>query len=548
MNITQSDIQSNKNYENLLSLMREYNNLVVQAPEGYKKSLMLMSAIRETINFSNNEIAIISCKSYEQLKEKQHTLMTIFGYTDKEVPIIGLSDNYSEYFTNKKVFNEIYKETKIVLMTQAGINQCNHLWSIKYEQIDRKGFGEYKKFIKLIFIDEFDCSMGVIPSLSYAWERHIRENYEDSPERITKSHFKDWIKTNYSPMDYRKIVDCSKDDFSKFFRSYWLESAERENIKVVVATSELLPTRLLTILGFSEFRMDYSENKVELLSHKINVRESAAVVSPLFDRLNSKCLWGIFGFDTIITDRCKPLGGTELNIRSHMTAKGSNEYIGNKKLLTIVSNIPDFAIQEVHDSFQYFTKNTDGLTFNQIKALFYRDRICQAVGRVIGFRGLVKDKEVNEVFLLINENIMKELRPYISEEWMQFYYRLLEDWEGLDTDEFLELEESVILDKRIKKKINNNNNNNKLKIKKEKKNNEIEEKIKNHFCKASENEWMLYTDIKKIIEKNKIYNWNGKLIQQVVVSNFFGCKTKKTTTSIDGKIYLITKVFGIKEK
>jgi hypothetical protein len=539
------EIRLNTNYQPLFDAITTNKEVVVQGPEGFKKSLMLMDLISKVTNFNNHEIALLCCKSYEQLKEKQKTLIETFGYSEKDVPIIGLSTSevskkYEKYWTNKEHPDTIYWNTKIVLMTQASLTKCSHLWGIRCEV---KGGIERRKFIKTIFIDEFDCTMGVVPSLHYSWEKFTNKNYFDNPKNLKKDVFFNWLSSHYSPMDAVKLKASGKDAYDNFFLAYWLESARRECTRIIVATSELLPTTLLEKIGFTAFRLKYHDQEDVLKSHKVITASSPIINSYLFDRLNSKNLWNMFGFTTIISDRYKP-EGTEVHVKviNHMSAKGTNALMGNKELLTIVSNVPNHAIQEVVDCLNFFTKSSTAFNFKMVKQLFYRDRICQAVGRVIGYRGMVKD--VDRTYLLINSVILDDISSEIGDPQFQFYYTI-ERWDNFFTDAFRQLETSLKEDRRI----NKDKESESINSDKERFQNIIETKL-NEFFYAETNSELTYDQINKIINDNEIIHYTGNLISPILVANHFSLKPHRTSRRDPGtkKPQTYVKVKGLGAK
>lgn len=517
--------------EQLKEFLISNNQTAIQALEGYKKTRMVLGIMLMVLNYKNNELGIVSCKSYELLKEKQKEILKMLDSTDENLaPIISASenDNYKIYYTNKNKPWLVPKEARLILMTQKAIQQCHHINRIQYEQ---------KKFIKWIFVDEFDSNIGVVPSLHYLWNNFTKENYFLAPEKTNKKDFLKFLQQEYSMQDFWRIKNLQKEDIDEFFIAHWIEVAEQFGIKVTFATSELLAIKLLEEVGFNTMKLSIDEEtQLKLISHKIHTYPSDSINTFFYDRLNSKNLWGIFGFKTIVSDKYDGLTGSSVDIKvvNHTSVRGTNSLAG-EDMLTIISYIPRQAIKKVQDTLNYFNKSAN-YTYEEIEKLFYRDRIMQAVGRVIGFRGIWKQKE--ETWMIIHSDILNAIKEDVNKEAMMFPYEIVLDYQL--NDQFKELEVSIREDKRIKK----DETNFKRSILTERITKENSKLIEQYFIKE-ENSKMTYAEIKEICQNNAIINYSKNIIQPGVVANYFGLTPEATSIRENGKTKGIRIVNGL---
>lgn len=522
MTTTRIDPTSNINYNDLFYFIKQHKSVVIQGPEGYQKTFMILDILsKESVN--KDEMTIISCKSYEQLKEKQQNLITYFGLTEKQCPIISRNNDekYLSYLTTPTEPDLIFEETKFILVTQASVQKCHHCARYYYKKDGRR----ITKSIVNIFVDEFDCDMGIVPSLSYAWENYSRQNYFTSPHLLNKKAFWNFLETNYSSFDRNKARFCEKHDWEKFFVAHWIEDAQDRKAKVIIATAELLPVKLLEAIEFSVFNLNWKKEEEVLKSHEIFTHSSPNIISNLFERLNTQNKWGIFGFQTIVSDQYVPLEGmiSEIKVINHMKSRGTNSLIG-QYILTIISHIPDFAIQQITDCINSFYSHEE-VDFETVKTLFYRDRLCQAVGRVIGYRGIYGN--ITKTHLLIHSSIMDRLEKKINDKDLMFYYTI-KSWDNILTnEEFLRIDSQLAEDKRIKRdeqKVSYSK-------KKDKNMDQLNQQIDLVFEQDSES---IVTDeqIKEVIEKNQIADYRGKLVRPRIIINYFEAKIKKTSCTM----------------
>jgi hypothetical protein len=110
-------------------------------------------------------------------------------------------------------------------------------------------------------------------------------------------------------------------------------------------------------------------------------------------------------YDLIISDRILSYYNTteyslDVEVINHSSIRGSNKY-SDKRILTLLTYIPKQAIIEIQEALKYITK--EDYSYGEIERLFYRDRLCQAIGRTLGYRG---GKETD---VIIHSNIYRIL-------------------------------------------------------------------------------------------------------------------------------------------
>jgi len=509
----------------LKDFIKNNNDIVICGLEGCRKTKSIIEVIMSEINFQNDEVVIMAFKSFALMKEKQLDIIRDYGLTEKECPIVAnaYKEKYDEYYTNKENPNKIPKEAKIIMMSQKGLQKCHHM-IFKFEK---------KKYIKYIICDEFDVSLSVVPSVNYV-SRHYLDSCVFGKKPNTKN-FLEFLKEEYSYFDYYEVSKNGKNHKDDFSIAFWIRNNQQYLIKTIFTTSEVLGRKLLEEIGFNSFEMPSQD----FSSHTIHVT-AKSITSHVFDRLNDNNKWHIFGFNTIISDRCKTdLLKTNvvdlkiinhsgivkheqpLEVINHMSVRGSNRFLG-KDVLTIISNIPVEVIQKLVDTLNYFESSGKSHEFNEIKGLLNRDKLMQAVGRVIGHRGEYAGKE--ETWVIIHTTILENLLENLKNNIISFPYKL-ENW-NYENNELDEIIHSVAIDNRIKKESTNHK-----RTEKKAERISIINSIFSELFEIKEGSRLTFDEIRKIVsDKNSSYH--SKLIP-LLAANYFGLKTKRTSTTID---------------
>jgi hypothetical protein len=347
-------------------------------------------------------------------------------------------------------------------------------------------------------VDEFDLVNGIIPTLDYQMGRILDAKVKE----LTKINLVTWVLYNYTLEDYRKIQQHGE----SFFLAHWIESSE---CPITFLTSEKLATELLKLLGFTEHFVsspDYKHCVVRTwVSHLIS--------RDFFKVFNENVIWNKLGYDVIITDSVSTFFSKNndqtltVNIISHTGARGSNE-VRDKNILTILSHIPNEAIKQIRDVFNAFGRTYD---YDDVVALFYRDRLCQAIGRTLGNRGA----KVTDLW--IHSSIMTKLNGL--EEFPYTFSESLEpDVENLK--EMLVRIEGLKSGKKVEKVVKHGE----LKIK--------TYEMLNDFFEVDANNIIPVSEIKEFLERHQIRFEQAKNSVPVSkVAKHFGAEVKNIRIS-----------------
>jgi DNA-binding transcriptional regulator GbsR (MarR family) len=385
-----------KNLENLsvdelieliptLGLEKVLKLLLLHGLEGCRKSV---GGIKLALVIATRERPVLFAhKTYSLMMEHRDKMINEFGVKEEEICICGTSKHYDEAlraYTNPDKPRFMPWKAKYIYCTQAVLQRNKHKSFYSWKNL-KKGFSA-------IIVDEFDFKIGIIPALHYQLSRFSEEVKKDSSEEDLQQ----WIKLNYTQNDCEKIVypKYEKDIYKKFYVADWLDNAD---CPVIFLTSETLAAKFLKLLGFACLYIPSKNYK----NCVIKTYATKNIVKEFYEVMNDNHYWSNFtGFtDLIISDSADVVLETSLNIVSHTGARGSNQWIG-KKVLTILSHVPHTVIEKITDTFNCFGAN---VTVEEIYQAYYRDRLCQAVGRVIGNRG------GTETMLIIHERILKSL-------------------------------------------------------------------------------------------------------------------------------------------
>lgn len=524
------------------------NRTVINGLEGCGKSSNLFQKLQQSA--TPDKPIVFAFKNYRLMREQIESWSSRFNEPKSSFAICGFNKDYEEAiesYTSKDTPWLVPKEVKFILVTQA-LLQRNKIKSFSFE---RKLLNLGRPIIQHIVVDEFDFSMGIVPSLDYI-VNHCPSG--ELKEAISKN-ICDFIFKNYTQEDVYNFQNNTDD---KFKLAHWLNDAECD---VTFLTSEILATIFLQIIGFEV--KDYGK-KTFIDECKVFVAKDKNIGRNFFSKMNLNLAWNKLGFDTIISDCIasgyKDTNSLSIDVVTHTSARGSNSYIG-KDILTIISYIPKSKIEEIKDCINCFVtlRNRDGFKYpyfkyNEVEALFYRDRMCQAVGRVIGYRGSKEthmlihenlwhhmdsmgafDLILSEVIsnridmnkfdelqkslgIYFNELIMSRLMngiafiPFTKEHWYFEFEGKNDIWEKID--EANERSKKTGFDKK-KNTINNKRASTASNL--------------NLYFELNEANEMNYKEIQEIIIKNKISSIAGKgLLQPAKVAKHFGLTIKKS--------------------
>lgn len=420
---------------------------VITGLEGCGKSSKTFQYISQ---FATPESPIlIGVKNYQLMKEQMHNWSERFEIPLDYFAIAGRSvrERPLDFYFNVKrsedsVFPSIIeREVRFIFTTQACIQRNLH-WL--FSNMDGRRY-QYSH----ILIDEFEYTSGIIPTLDYEYAQAREGNIKSS----TETQKLRWIKSNYTQEDSYLIQDSKAFHSKGFTVAHWINHCETQNCPLTFLTSEVLATQILKAIGFKEINLD-SKN---FLSNQVNVWASPHIGRAFFNEMNSSCSWNKLAdkYDLVISDCVIPYfqdnsKSLEVSVINHMSARGSNSH-KDKQILTVVSHIPLQPLTEIRDALNYFGLSMDLLEVSQ---LFYRDRVCQAVGRVLGYRGS------DSTDLLIHEDIFLSIQtldsfPYtLNTEWNFYFDGLDQILSQVEKEKIVQKEKRKIIKERAKKAFN----------------------------------------------------------------------------------------------
>lgn len=374
-------------------------------------------------------------KSYALMQEQIQSWHRAFQVPLSEFCIAGTARDYQkalESYTNPEQPTLIGKQVKFIFTTQACIQKNGHL---KFFSELTRDFVRYHSIV----IDEFDFTVGLIPSLDYELQTLRQDEIKD---RVIQDKQK-WVRRYYTEEDVLKLKAKAYFHDKGFFLANWIDSSE---YPITFLSSEILSARILKRLGFVEHHIE----SPDFTDCEVNVWSSNYIDRTFFQKMNQYLGWDNLNtkYDYLISDNVNSYferyeEQLDIRVYTHMGCKGSNNLIGSQ-ILTVLSYIPQQIITEIRDTFNFFG---DSIDFNEVEALFYRDRLCQAIGRVLGHRG---SKSTD---LIIHNNILEKIQNLPD-----FPYTLNTNWE-FSFEGFDEILEKVRKNKKVLKEISKSKTN-----------------------------------------------------------------------------------------
>lgn len=345
-------------------------NEVVYGLTGVGKSSEVFGEIEKHVTI--NEPVLFVYKNYDLMVEQVKNWSKRFEIDPAQFCICGTNETYDKAlkaYTTPDNPRYMTKESRFVFCTQAVVQRNKHNLFFSSPKVEKK--------IKYIIVDEYDFTMGLVPTLDYQMSRIT----DPKLRGVTEINILRWVLENYTHDDYNDIIRERFLHTNNFFLANWIRQSK---CPIKFLTAEVLAADFLELAGFEKVHVPSPDFK----NCVINVWASDQISRSFFTAMNNQMAWGklMEYYDAIITDNVSSFAKKEesdLTIISHTGARGSNSWI-NKNILTILSHIPNQAIQEVCDAFAAFGKERK---FEEVYRDFYRDRACQAVGRVLGNRG-----------------------------------------------------------------------------------------------------------------------------------------------------------------
>lgn len=406
---------------------------IINGLEGCGKSSLLFQHLSQIT--TPDKPVLFGVKNYALMTEQVNNWSIRFNVPLGDFFIAGKggsSESALVAFTNPITPYILNRGVRFVFTSQANIQRNNHL---SFRMHD----GKPVQWSHLI-IDEFDFKLGIIPSLDYELSRLRKETIEeDFSDKLEEQKLR-WIEQNYTFDDRIEAVIATRNHEQGFFLAHWIKSC---NCPLTFLTSEVLASRFLELLEFERKNIGVSN----FPDCKVNIWANPHINKTWFNTMNQEVAWDEvarkYNYDLLISDCILPFfsnnpnQGVEVTVINHLMARGSNAY-QNSQILTILNYIPSQAIAEIVDTFNYFG---DNISFDEVETLFYRDRVCQSIGRVLGYRG----SESTDV--ICHSSILEKLNK------VDFPYTLNTNWdfnfEGLDQI-LLKVESKREFDRTIK--------------------------------------------------------------------------------------------------
>lgn len=487
--------------------MWKKEHVVVNGETGVGKT---EKALKDSIQVATRYNPVLfAYKDYQLLRENREKLINRYGVVEKEICVCGTSKTYEEAlrsYTNPDKPKYMEPMAKYILCTQACLQRKGHEKFVSA--------GNHKKGFSLIVVDEVDYDLVAVPTLRYQLARIKHEEVRSK----TVDDIIACAKIRYSKEDVNYLLNIENTThcYRNFFISRWLLDSD---VRVMFLTSETLPVRFLKHIGIKDFFLESPDYKHCI----INTFKTKYLVSEFYEVMNNGCYWNDLKeyYDLVVSDKYQVQENTlkSVDVLNHTVVRGTNNY-RDKKLLTILTHIPMEVLSGIKDIFNDFG---DPITDKVVYQSYYRDRLCQAVGRVLGNRGAV------ETDLMINEYIVNVLK-----EDPTFPYTFNDVW--------------VVPHKKIKeiiektKKLKEENKQKRKKYEEEKLREKVEKtynELDKHFVKKQKS--MISTkDLSKYMLEKEIKSKYGKKNLPVkYVAEYFDVEIKKIMINKKREMYVV---------
>lgn len=521
MNKTDSEIQNKKVICEALSLPKS----IISGLEGCSKSLGTIAELLKTTYWSNP--VIVGFKTYELMAEQRKNWQKYFSLSSEEIVIAGITKTTEgmKYYTNKEYPGLIPPRCRIIMMTQKAI-QLQH---------NQHFIGMKNRDISRIVIDEFDFSLSVMPSMDFILSQMKDNNVRVKNGNMTAA-IHQFMSENYLPEDRQKAALGGE---NQHFVGHWIDESK---YPITFLTSERLACEVLKAIGFIDCELvsPVFDNSI------IHINPVPYLNRKFYEIAKNRQIWKFIvdGFDVVVSDKTETFSDTGIAVINHTRVRGTNNLKYNpntdktKKILTIITHIPKYVIELYHSAINQFS-NTQW-KIEDIKELFYRDRLHQSIGRNLGFRSN-PDIETNH-YVLMNELIWNALDSWLSKlspaQLDAYPYRYMFNWEANipNKEELLNELKDYNSDSFSLRMANVS---------------KTLEPIDTYFdLELDKTKTLSYKDIEDYIAEQKIYAPNMSYVNAGVVIKYFGDKVIKNVISkrIDGKPRKIITYSGLKLK
>jgi hypothetical protein len=415
--------------------------------------------------------------------------------------ICGFNLDYEparEVYSNKSYPSLISNDSRFVFTSQALIQRNRHL---EFTNDTTESLVEYSHIV----IDEFDFTSGIIPTLDYQIYGGIKER------KTIENILLEWVRKNYTNQDYANIIYKLNRKEKGFTLAHWIDKC---SCPLTFLTSEKLSAQILKAVGFNEISYD---SNIDFTDCTVNVWSSEYISEEFIGEMNSAVAWNRLDYELIISDRILTYfnsnnqnsyqSSLEVEVINHSSIRGSNNHI-DKKILTVLSYIPQQVIIEIQEALIYFGYNYE---YKEVERLFYRDRLCQAVGRTLVYRG---GKESD---LIIHKSLYDSIC-----ELVEFPYT----FKAKDILSVLEDKDEIITNTIEKRKQKRERRNSKPKQ-------ILDLSILDNYFELDKGNVLTIAEIKDYLTDKRITGTSGSVLTVSKVAKYF--KVKERMTRINGK-------------
>lgn len=352
---------------------------VVTGLEGSGKSTKVFARISEVTTV--DKPVLIAVKNYALMKLQiqswlERKELAYLNLKESDFAIAGCNKVYPqalEAYSNPSNPKLIGKEVKFVFTTQAQLQRQGHLRFIREGSLQRLQYSH-------ILVDEFSATSGYIP---YGLDCALNGDPAMTPAEKIR-----WVGKNYTIYDKEAAEQALYAGKTGYFLAYWIEST---TCPITFLTSEKLAAELLKAIGFEEETIespDYSNCTVNIWSHQNITKDFLIEMNTLELKMWRKVAQN---YNVIISDQVgkwineSQEEDLEVRVYNHMSVRGRNDLMGTN-ILTILTHIPTSYIIGLQKVLNQFA-NEKNYTYEEVERLFYRDRVMQDIGRVLGHRG-----------------------------------------------------------------------------------------------------------------------------------------------------------------
>jgi len=381
------------------------NHRLFTGLEGSRKSITAFEQLKDLATVERP--LLIGVKNYALMQEQIDTWCSIFDLDRAEFNICGFGNTYEPAmlaYTNPGAPYMAQEGVRFIFMSQANIQRNNHL-ALGHSD---GGVVNYCH----ILIDEFEFFQGVIPSAHYQLDKIMAGDVKDeSIDKLVR-----WVEKNYTFRDRMNLVLGYKIKDRGFHLASWIQDS---SIPITFLSSETLVAELFTRLGFEIIQLGVSK-----FDHNVNIFSTELLNKSFFKVMNKNVVWNTLDYDLIVSDcingyfEASKQTSLEVEVITHQSIRGSNSHRG-KRILTVISHIPQTCIVFIHDVLNTLGSN---MSYKETEQLFYRDRLCQAVGRVLGYRAVLNEPgETPSTDVVVHSSLYASLSkasfPYNFVDW-----------------------------------------------------------------------------------------------------------------------------------